>query len=186
MNVSHLAKVIYFNTIIEPESSSTTLQRLVHIISSEVRLSNGRTTPDCQASPLIAVCSNGVISLFRLGIRLLLVAVYPLRIVWSIIHALLSPTTIVFQIALDSVLFTPFSIIRMVAVALYPVYVFCAVACIFGAMVGIFGHYTSNTILSILKRSEYFTRPPIPPHVAPPASPQVTLRKRRRRAVRSQ
>jgi hypothetical protein len=45
----------------------------------------------------------------------------------------------VVKTALDIVLFTPFSIIRMVAVALYPVYVFCAVACIFGATVGIFG-----------------------------------------------
>ncbi|KAF8438423.1 hypothetical protein L210DRAFT_3543842 [Boletus edulis BED1] len=142
--------------------------------------------PIAKLLPLLQSVLTGSSLLFRLGIRLLLVAVYPLRIVWSIIHALLSPTTIVFKIALDSVLFTPFSIIRMVAVALYPVYVFCAVACIFGAMVGIFGHYTSNTILSILKRSEYFTRPPSPPHVAPPASPQVTLRKRRRRAVRSQ
>jgi len=142
--------------------------------------------PIAMLLPLLQSALTGSSLLFRLGIRLLLAMAYPLRIIWSILHALFSPIIIVIKIALDIVLFTPFSIIRMVAVALYPVYVFCAVACIFGAVVGIFGHYISTAILSVLAQSKYFTRPPSPPPSAPPSSPQATLRKRKRKSVRLQ
>lgn len=138
--------------------------------------------PIAMLLPLLRSALTGSSLLFRLGIRLLLAMAYPLHIIWSTLHALFSPITIAIKIALDVVLFTPFSIIRMVGVALYPVYVFCAVACIFGAIVGMFGHYISTAILSVLARSKYFARPPSPP----PSSPQATLRKRKRRSVRLQ
>ena len=141
--------------------------------------------PIAMLLPLLQSALTGSSLLFRLGVRLLLAMVYPLHIIWSIIHALLLPITIVVKTGLDVVLFTPFSIIRMVAVALYPVYVFCAVACIFGAAVGVFGHYISTAILSVIARSKYFTLPPSPPPPAVlPPTPQATLRKRKRKSVR--
>ena len=149
--------------------------------------STAEPPPIAKLLPLLQSALTGSSLLFRLGVRLLLATVYPLRIIWAIIYAFLSPITTLLNITLDIVLFTPFSIIRMVAVALYPVYVFCAVACIFGASVGIFGHYVSTAILSVLARSKYFTQPPSPPPSAvPPSTPQVTLRRRKRKSVRLQ
>ncbi|KAF8553834.1 hypothetical protein OG21DRAFT_1177699 [Imleria badia] len=146
----------------------------------------GEPPPIAMLLPLLQSALTGSSLFVRLGVRLLLAMVYPLRIIWSIIHALLLPIIITLKIALDIVLFTPFSIIRTVAVAFYPVYVFCAVACIFGATVGIFGHYISTTILSVLAQSKYFTRPPSPPPTVPPSGPQAMLRKRKRKSVRVQ
>lgn len=136
--------------------------------------------------PLLQLVLAGLSLLFRLGIRLLLTMVYPLHTIWSIIHAILSPIFIVVKITFAIALFTPFSIIRMVAVALYPVYVFCAVACIIGATVGVFGHYITTAILNVLARSKYFTRPSSFPPAARPSTPQATLRKRKRKSVRLQ
>lgn len=136
--------------------------------------------------PLLQTALSGSSFLLHLGVRLFLATLYPLRIIWSIIYALLSPVTFVFKIVFDFALFTPFSIIRTVAVALYPVYVFCAVACIFGAIVGIFGHYISTAILSVLARSKYFTQLPGPPPTVPLSNPQAMLRKRKRKYVRLQ
>ncbi|KAH0833908.1 hypothetical protein J3R83DRAFT_11092 [Lanmaoa asiatica] len=148
--------------------------------------STGELPPIAMLLPLLQPVLAGSSLLFRLGVRFLLTMVSPLRIVWSIIHALLSPIIIVVKIMLDIVLFTPISIIRMFAVALYPVYVFCAVACIIGATVGMFGHYISTAILTILARSKYFARPPISPPAASPSSSQAMLRKRKRKSVRLQ
>lgn len=136
--------------------------------------------------PLLHLVVAGSSLLFRLAVRFLLAMVYPLRIIWSIVHALLSPIFVVVKITFAIVLSTPFSIIRMVAVTLYPVYVFCAVACITGAAVGILGHYISTAILRALAQSKYFTRSPSPPHAARPSSPQAMLRKRKRKSVRLQ
>lgn len=142
--------------------------------------------PIAMLLPLLQLVLAGLSLLFHLGISFLLAMVYPLRIIWSIMHALLSPITTVVKIILDVVLFAPFSIICTVAVALYPVYVFCAVACIIGAAIGIFGHYISTAILSVLARSKYFIRPPNPPPAVPLSGPQAMLRKRKRRSVRLQ
>ena len=136
--------------------------------------------------PLLQLVLDGSSLLFRLGLGFLLTMVYPLRTTWSIVYALLSPIFVVVKIAFAIVLSTPFSIIRMVAVALYPVYVFCAVACIIGALVGILGHYISIAILSAISRSKYFTRPPSAPSTVRPSSPQAMLRKRKRKSVRLQ
>lgn len=162
--------------------SATTMTGMLETVSP-----TAEPPPIAMLLPLLQSTLTGSSLLFRLGAHLLLAAAYPLRIIWSIIHALLSPIIIVFRITLDFVLFTPFSIIRAAAVALYPVYVFCAIACIFGATVGIFGHYISAAILSALARSKYFTRPPLsPPPAVPSSTPQTMLRKRKRKFVRVQ
>ncbi|KAG8215155.1 hypothetical protein J3R82DRAFT_8646 [Butyriboletus roseoflavus] len=142
--------------------------------------------PIASLLPLLQLVLTGSSRLFHLGVRFLLTLVYPLRITWSIVHALLSPIFVVVNIAFAIVLSTPFSIIRMVVVALYPVYAFCAVACIIGALVGILGHYISTAILSVLSRSTYFTRPPGASPATRPSSPQAMLRKRKRKSVRLQ
>lgn len=134
--------------------------------------------------PLLQLILAGSTVLFHLGLRLVLTTVYPLRIIWSIMHALFSPVTIILKLTLDIVLLTPISIISMIALALYPIYVFCAVACIIGATIGLFGHYVSTAILGALSRSKYFIRPPSPPLAALPSGP--ALRKRKRKSVRLQ
>lgn len=144
------------------------------------------TPPIAMLLPLFNLALAGSSLVIHLGIRLLLAAMYPLRVIWSAADALLSPIVIVAQIALDIMLFTPFSIVSMVAVALYPIYVFCAVACIFGTIIGVFGRYISTAILSVLARSPYFMRSPGTPPPFHPSGPQVTLRKRKRKSVRLQ
>ncbi|KAG9308689.1 hypothetical protein JVU11DRAFT_11646 [Chiua virens] len=135
--------------------------------------------PIAMLLPLLQSVLAGLTLLFGLGVRLLFAMVYPLRIIWYILYVLLSPLTVVIKISLDLVLFTPFSIIHKLAVAFYPVYVFCAAACIFGATVGLFGNYVSTTILNSISRTKYFTQPPSPP---PQLAPQVALRKRKRKS----
>lgn len=161
--------------------SATTMTGTVENVPS-----TAEPPPIATLLPLLQLVLAGLSLFFRLGIRFLLTTVYPLHIIWSIIHALLSPVFIVFKITFAIALFTPFSILRTVAVALYPLYVFCAVACIIGATVGIFGHYMSTAILSVLARSKYFTRPSSSPPAARPSTPQATLRKRKRKSVRLQ
>lgn len=65
----------------------------------------------------------------------------PFLILVPIISRLFAPLILVFHIILDATVYTPYAIISSVAAALYPLYIFCAVACISGAVLGVFGRF---------------------------------------------
>ncbi|KIJ61692.1 hypothetical protein HYDPIDRAFT_115477 [Hydnomerulius pinastri MD-312] len=138
--------------------------------------------PITQLLPLLQATLRASYSLLHLAMRAVFALTAPVYLLWPIILTLFSPITIIINILLDAVIFTPFSIIRSATAAMYPLYIFCAVACISGGVVGIFGRYAVAAILGAFARSRSYFKSQKPP---PPSFSQ-TQRKRKRRSVRVQ
>ncbi|KAF9239488.1 hypothetical protein BU15DRAFT_61992 [Melanogaster broomeanus] len=164
------------STLVVTGAVDASISPTTHMILSE-------SPPNIPLLPLLQAVLRVSYWLFQLALRWFLLLVTPLYVLWPIIVAVVSPITVVISIMLDVVVLTPFSIIRTIAVALYPLYIFCAVACISGAAVGIVGRYATATILgSFAQTTSFFdTRmPPSPPPIQP------ALRKRRRKNTGTQ
>jgi hypothetical protein len=92
-----------------------------------------------------------------------------------LISRLLAPLILVFHIVLDAAVYTPYTIISNLAAALYPLYVFCGVACIFGAVLGILGR-------SLVALSNNVLAPELPKAAESLQGLSIRPRKRRRKS----
>ncbi|KAJ3751250.1 hypothetical protein DFH05DRAFT_1386468 [Lentinula detonsa] len=61
----------------------------------------------------------------------------PLAILFSISLYILAPVTVFMQVLLDVFVLMPYNMVIYLVDAMYPVYVFCGVACITGVIVGV-------------------------------------------------
>ncbi|KAH7913606.1 hypothetical protein BJ138DRAFT_1058607 [Hygrophoropsis aurantiaca] len=95
--------------------------------------------PIAQLIPLVRNISTIVSSIALTLSAFLFLLLRPLHIFTPILFSVLTPFTLVFHILVDGLLLTPYAIVSGAISALYPVYVFCGVACVSGAMVGMFG-----------------------------------------------
>ncbi|KAI6148004.1 hypothetical protein BKA82DRAFT_1007112 [Pisolithus tinctorius] len=130
-----------------------------------------------------------VVRLSYWAVSLLLQALFaivtPLYLLWPLTLQLLSPITIILTVVVHATVFTPCSLLYKTIVALYPLYVFCATACITGAVMGIFGRYIIVTILGVFALSRNsFHRKTTQTQASLPAN--HPLRRRKRRSVRMQ
>ncbi|TDL21118.1 hypothetical protein BD410DRAFT_316030 [Rickenella mellea] len=75
------------------------------------------------------------------------VPLYPLRIVLPPILTILHPAILAVKLIMDAVILTPYRIVSKVAEFFYPLYVFCGVACVFGAILGLGGRLLSNALI---------------------------------------
>jgi hypothetical protein len=104
-----------------------------------------------QLVPLLSRASSAVVSTAQFTGRTLLsvlsaiVALSPHPL---ILHVL-APLIISVQILLDFLVFTPISIVRAVAIALYPIYVFVGVACIAGLVMGTAGRMLAQSLTTM-------------------------------------
>ncbi|KAF9228177.1 hypothetical protein BS17DRAFT_773194 [Gyrodon lividus] len=159
--------------------STSVVTRVVEATASPM-VHTSESPPITQLLPLVQAALRALYSLLHLALRAIFVLVAPLYLIWPMILALISPITVVIDVILDLVVFTPFSIIRSVAVAFYPLYMFCAVACITGAAVGTFGRYAVAAILGAFTQTKSFFKSRKPP--SPPSNHQA-LRKRKRKSA---
>ncbi|KAG2130383.1 hypothetical protein DEU56DRAFT_468663 [Suillus clintonianus] len=107
--------------------------------------------------------------------RVLVALATPLLIFVPLISRLLSPVILVFHIILDATVYTPYAIISNVAAALYPLYVFCGIACISGAVLGILGR-------SLVTLSNNLIAPELPKATQSLQGLSMRSRKRRRKS----
>jgi len=160
---------------------STSVVATVVGVTASPTASVSESPPIAQLVPILQAVLRALYSLLRFTLRFFLALLAPLYGIWPIILTLISPITVVIDIILDATVFTPFSIIRSVAVAFYPLYIFCAVACITGAVVGLFGRYVVAVTLGTFAQSKSFFKTPKAP--SPPLAHQGSLRKRKRKTV---
>lgn len=66
-----------------------------------------------------------------------------------IISYLLAPIIVFFQILVDLLVFTPYSITIYALDAFYPIYVFCGVACIAGATIGVIARGIAMLLVTV-------------------------------------
>jgi len=137
--------------------------------------------PIAQVLPLVRLVASICSWVISLTIRALLVTLAPLHLLWPVIPSLLSPITVTLLIVMDAAILTPFSLLHQTVSALYPLYVFFAIACLTGAAVGILGRLTIFTVLGLLAHSKGLQRRSQPS--LPTSQP---LRRRKRRTVRIQ
>ncbi|KAG1797067.1 uncharacterized protein HD556DRAFT_270464 [Suillus plorans] len=107
--------------------------------------------PITQVIPILRATFSLLRTFLSQASRLVVALATPLLIFVPLISRLLGPVILVFHIVLDVALYTPYTIISSVAVTLYPIYMFCGVACIFGAVLGILGRSLvtlSNNIIA--------------------------------------
>ncbi|KAG2144033.1 hypothetical protein BD769DRAFT_1004016 [Suillus cothurnatus] len=107
--------------------------------------------------------------------RIVITLASPLLIFVPFISRLLAPVILVFHIILDATVYTPYTIISNVAAALYPLYMSCGVACIFGAVLGIFGR-------SLVTLSNNIIAPELPKTESLHTGLSMRTRKRRRQS----
>ncbi|KIK92562.1 hypothetical protein PAXRUDRAFT_829827 [Paxillus rubicundulus Ve08.2h10] len=151
------------------------------VVGASATAPASESPPIAQLVPILQAVIHASYSLLRFALRFLLALLVPLYAIWPIILTLISPITVVIDVILDATVFTPFLIIRRIAVALYPLYVFCAVACITGAAIGLFGRYVVVAILGTFAQTKSFFKTPKPPSL--PSGHRASLRKRKRKAV---
>ncbi|KAG1873430.1 hypothetical protein C8R48DRAFT_694427 [Suillus tomentosus] len=128
--------------------------------------------PITQVIPILRATFSLLRTFLSQASRLVVALATPLLIFVPLISRLLGPVILVFQIVLDVALYTPYTIISSVAVALYPIYMFCGVACIFGAVLGILGR-------SLVTLSNNIIAPELPK--AELLHPKLSMRPKKRR-----
>ncbi|KAG1816715.1 uncharacterized protein BJ212DRAFT_1254275, partial [Suillus subaureus] len=95
--------------------------------------------PITQIIPILRATFSLLRTFLSQASRVVVALATPLLIFVPLVSRLLAPVILVFHIVLDATVYTPYMIISSVAAALYPLYMFCGVACIFGAVLGILG-----------------------------------------------
>lgn len=128
--------------------------------------------PITQVIPILRATFSLLRTFLSQASRLVVALATPLLIFVPLISRLLGPVILVFYIVLDVALYTPYTIISSVAVALYPIYMFCGVACIFGAVLGILGR-------SLVTLSNNIIAPELPK--AELLHPKLSMRPKKRR-----
>ncbi|KAG1750346.1 uncharacterized protein EDB91DRAFT_1046242 [Suillus paluster] len=131
--------------------------------------------PITQIIPILRATFSLLRTFFSQASRVLVVLATPLLIFVPFVSRLLAPLILVFHIVLDAAVYTPYTIISIAVVALYPVYIFCGVACISGAVLGILGRS-----LVALSNNAIAPGPPMTAESLPAAS--MRPRKRRRKS----
>ena len=101
----------------------------------------------------------------------------PFILVYSPISYLVAPLLVSAAIVINISVLTPFSVAHYLLSSLYPVYVFCGVACITGISVGMGGRGLSALLTRILATSEQDGNAP----TRVPAARGTERRNRRRR-----
>ncbi|KAG1740623.1 hypothetical protein EDB19DRAFT_1707963 [Suillus lakei] len=128
--------------------------------------------PITQIIPILRATFSLLRTVLSQALRIVVALATPLLIFVPLTSRLLAPVILVFHIILDAAVYTPYTIISNVAAALYPLYVFCGVACIFGAVLGILGR-------SLVTFSNNVIAPELPKAAE---SLQMRPRKRRRKS----
>ncbi|KAJ3785390.1 hypothetical protein GGU10DRAFT_354964 [Lentinula aff. detonsa] len=82
-----------------------------------------------------------------------------LAILFSISLYILAPVTVFMQVLLDVFLLMPYNMVIYLVDAMYPVYVFCGVACITGVIVGVLARQLVFWLVE-LGRLDKAERPP--------------------------
>ncbi|KAG2357747.1 hypothetical protein BDR07DRAFT_1419440 [Suillus spraguei] len=107
--------------------------------------------PIMQIIPILRATFSLLRTFLSQALRIVVALATPLLIFVPLISRLFAPVILAFHIVLDVTVYTPYMIISNIAAALYPVYMFCGVACIFGAALGILGRSLitlSNNIIA--------------------------------------
>ncbi|KAG0694902.1 hypothetical protein DFH29DRAFT_298660 [Suillus ampliporus] len=128
--------------------------------------------PIMQIIPILLATFSLLRTFLSQTLRVVVALVTPLLIFVPLVFRLLAPVILVFHIILDAAVYTPYAIISSVASALYPVYIFCGVACISGAVLGILGR-------SLVALSNNVIVPELP--TAAESLHAVSMRPRKRR-----
>ncbi|KAH7927988.1 hypothetical protein BV22DRAFT_1193151 [Leucogyrophana mollusca] len=115
--------------------------------------------------------------------RLLLAVLRPLHIFLPVLLSILAPFTLLFDILLDGFVLTPYAVVSGAVAALYPVYVFCGVACVSGAAVGIFGRGLVSVLNAVVAPSSSAKEEiaPVPATPSSDGSPTTKTPSKRRR-----
>ncbi|KAG2144083.1 hypothetical protein BD769DRAFT_1748006, partial [Suillus cothurnatus] len=95
--------------------------------------------PITQIIPILRATFSLLRTFLSQASRVVVALASPLLIFVPLISRLLAPVILVLHIILDATVYTPYTIASNVAAALYPLYMFCGVACIFGVILGILG-----------------------------------------------
>ncbi|RDB17527.1 hypothetical protein Hypma_001260 [Hypsizygus marmoreus] len=102
-----------------------------------------------------------------------------------IIFYFLAPAFVFFEIATDVFLRFPYQVALYLLDAFYPIYVFCGVACITGALVGVTGRLVAGLLVDLSQGAYWMTPTPAPAPATPVAPVAVKKEKRvRRRRIR--
>lgn len=88
-----------------------------------------------------------------------LVVLSPLASVLSASLYILAPVIVFSQVLLDIFVFTPYDLVVYFVDAMYPVYVFCGVACITGVIIGGFARWLVSWITEKSQLEERSRRP---------------------------
>ncbi|OAX37932.1 hypothetical protein K503DRAFT_800844 [Rhizopogon vinicolor AM-OR11-026] len=107
--------------------------------------------PITQIIPILRATFSVLRTFLSQAARVVLALATPFFILVPLISGLFAPVTLIFHIILDATVYTPYKIIYSVTAALYPLYIFCAVACICGAVLGVLGRYLitlSNNVIA--------------------------------------
>ncbi|KAG2757788.1 hypothetical protein P692DRAFT_20208071 [Suillus brevipes Sb2] len=131
--------------------------------------------PIAQVIPIFRATFSVLRTFLSQASRVLVALATPLLIFVPLISRLLAPLILVFHIVLDAAVYTPYTIISNLAAALYPLYVFCGVACIFGAVLGILGR-------SLVALSNNVLAPELPKAAESLQGLSIRPRKRRRKS----
>lgn len=114
--------------------------------------------PITQIIPIFRATFSLLRTFLSQALRVVVALATPLLIFVPLISRLLAPVIFVCNIVLNAAVYTPYAIISNVAAALYPLYMFCGVACIFGAVLGILGRslvtLSNNVIAPELPKAE--------------------------------
>ncbi|KAI6037871.1 hypothetical protein EDC04DRAFT_3114059 [Pisolithus marmoratus] len=158
-----------------------------HMTASVTAVTSSATAssppPIAQLLPVLLLVIRSSYWAISLLLRALSFIIVPLYWLWPLTLQLLSPITIILSVVLHAAVFTPCSVLYKAIAALYPLYVFCATACITGAIMGVFGRYIIVSILGI------FTLWRNPSHrktIQSSLPANHPLRRRKRRSVRIQ
>ncbi|KAG2039084.1 hypothetical protein BDR03DRAFT_1090796 [Suillus americanus] len=130
--------------------------------------------PITQIIPVLRATFSLLRTFLSQASRIVVALATPLLIFVPLISRLLAPVILVFHIVLDATVYTPYTIISNVAAALYPLYMFCGVACIFGAVLGILGR-------SLVTLSNNIIAPELPKAAGSLQGLSMRPRKRRRK-----
>ncbi|KAG2144046.1 hypothetical protein BD769DRAFT_1747975 [Suillus cothurnatus] len=107
--------------------------------------------PITQIIPILRATFSLLRTFLSQASRIVIVLASPLLILVPLISRLLAPVILIFHIILDATVYTPYTIASNVAATLYPLYMFCGVACIFGVVLGFLGRFLvtlSNNIIA--------------------------------------
>lgn len=136
--------------------------------------------PIAQVLPLVRLVASVCSWVISLTFRALLGILAPLQLLSPVMLSLVSPITVTLYIVMDAAIFTPLSLLHQTISALYPLYVFFAIACLTGAAVGILGRLIIFTALGFLAHKGFQKRS------RPSLTTSQPLRRRKRRTVRIQ